>query len=136
HERVDGQFGRSLKEDTGLADVLDGSDRPSVQILDPITHGQVQMEAQRPRYTRGFLLASPSPGTWLGNREGHALGPAHGSPVVLIFNGTQQANLVVVAIGGTPGPGELVGTAPESEDIHEFLRHDELSGEFPDRHMI
>jgi hypothetical protein len=41
-----------------------------------------------------------------------------------------------VAVGGAPGPGELVGTPPESEDIYEFLRHDELSGELPDRLMI
>jgi hypothetical protein len=28
-----------------------------------------------------------------------------------------------VTVGRSPRPGELVGTTPEPEDIHKFLRH-------------
>src|SRR5580765_2543198 len=54
----------------------------------------------------------------------HALGPAHGCPVVLVLRGTKQTHLVVVAICTTTWPGEFVRAAPKHKNIHEFLRHE------------
>src|SRR5580698_6252240 len=52
------------------------------------------------------------------------LGATHGGPVVCIFGGAQQADLIVVAVGAAPWPGELVGAMPEHKNIHDLLRHD------------
>jgi hypothetical protein len=58
----------------------------------------------------------------------HALGAAHGRPVILVFRGAQHANLIIVSIRAAPWPGELVRAAPEHKNIHDFLRHDGYFG--------
>jgi hypothetical protein len=44
---------------------------------------------------------------WLATHIIHA---QHVLPVVLVLDATQTTNLVIVAVGGSPGPEKLVGT--------------------------
>jgi hypothetical protein len=41
----------------------------------------------------------------------HALGAAHGLPVIFVLSGANEADLVIMTIGSPPWPGKLVGTA-------------------------
>src|SRR4029077_16558784 len=78
---------------------------------------------RRPLFSR---MAAPHRGLRLGMFP--ALRPAHGRPVIFVFRGAQQADLVIVAIATTTRPGKLVRAAPKHKHIHEFLRHVITSG--------
>src|SRR5271154_5736897 len=67
-------------------------------------------------------MTAPNPGFRLCML--HALGAAHGRPVICVLSRAQKANLVVVPVRATPRPGELVRAAPKHKNIHDFLRHD------------
>jgi hypothetical protein len=43
----------------------------------------------------------------------HALGAAHGRPVILVLGGAQQTDLVILSFRIAARPGELVRTSPE-----------------------
>ena len=79
--------------------------------------------AARARYPAWFFLAGAAPASRFGGAHLNAFRSAHGGPVVRVFRGAQQTHLVIVTVGRSPRPGELVGTTPEPEDIHKFLRH-------------
>src|SRR5208337_238479 len=102
---------RAEEQHATLADVLDDAFIPRAGAIDAVAQGNVEFEPARPGHPGGALLArmaATHPADWL---MLHALGTAHGGPVVLVFGGAQQANLIVVAVGTAAGPGELVGAA-------------------------
>src|SRR5579872_498356 len=123
-ERVDRKRLRTNEQYAALADVLDDSLKPCAGFVHAIAQGDVELQATgtrdpgRPFFAR---MAAANSSLWL---VLHALGAAHGRPVILVFRCAQQANLVVVAIRTTAGPRELVRAAPKHKHIHEFLRHD------------
>jgi hypothetical protein len=103
--------------------IFDDTFIPGAGAVDAVTQRNVKFQAARPRHPRRPLLAHvAAAGAGLGLAF-DAPGAAHGSPVVLVFGGTEQAHLVVIAVGSAAGPGELVGAAPKHEHVHEFLRH-------------
>src|SRR5581483_2651538 len=125
HQSIHWQLLGAMEENSTLADVFDDAFVPRAGLVHAIAQWQIQFQAARTGYPRRTLL--PRVGTTNSSGLGlgmlHTFRAAHGGPVVLVFRGAEQANLIVVAIGGTAWPGELVGAAPKHKHIHDFLWH-------------
>src|SRR5712692_6872111 len=104
-----------MEEYPGLAEVLDDALVPASQVLHAVTHRAVQLEtpgAGNPSRLLGMAPAAARCGSGrLGHGVVHALDAPHGLPIVLVLGGTEQANLIVMAIGGPPWPGEFMRAA-------------------------
>src|SRR3984957_2119230 len=123
-QRVDRELRRPVEQHAALADVFDDAFVPGTGLVDAITQRNVKLEPARARHPRRPFLPRMS-STNAGLRLGmlHPFGAAHGGPIVFIFRGAQQADLVVIAIATTARPGKFVRAAPQHKHIHEFLRH-------------
>src|SRR5579863_8390584 len=129
-ESVVGQGFRTVQQHAGLAQIVNDSFVPVAQVLDAVAHGRVQTQAARTRHPARFLGMAPAAArssSGLLGRRLNALDAAHCFPIVLVLHGADQANLVILTVGGPTGPGELVGAAAKHEYIHQ-LRHVLVSG--------
>jgi hypothetical protein len=119
-QRVVWQVLWTLEEHTRLAQVFDDAFIPAAQILDPITHGDLQLQApgsRDPARLLGVAATAAGHGGGFVRSAVHLISTPHGLPVVLVLDGAKQANLVVVAVGGPPGPGKFMGAAAKHEDV-------------------
>src|SRR5215471_11715065 len=118
---------RPNEENAALADVLNDALVPTARLVHAITQRDIELQTAGSWYPgRPFLARMAAPNAGLGFML-HALGTAHGRPIIFVFRSAEQANLVVVAIRTTARPGELVRAAPKHKHIHEFLRHDGIT---------
>src|SRR5579864_9768011 len=95
-QRVNGERLRTNEKDAALADVFDDALIPGAGFVHPIAQLDVQFESASPRYPRRSLLARMAAANAGLGLVLHALGTAHGRPVIFVFRRAQQANLVVV----------------------------------------
>src|SRR5439155_11769569 len=60
----------------------------------------------------------------------HRLDSAHRLPIVFVLSRAEEAHLVILAVGSTPGPGELVAAAAKPENVqnlrHSFFTDDDV----------
>src|SRR6185369_2014158 len=119
------------------ADVLGGSLVPRAHVFDSKPNWNVQLQSPRARNPRWLATGFPA-----NRRRDFAFrflypGSApHGLPVILILCGTQQADLIVVAIRSTPRPRKFVRAPTQHENIQEFLRHGYVTPALPDASII
>src|SRR5437667_8360727 len=52
----------------------------------------------------------------------HPLDSAHRLPIVFVLSRAEEAHVVILAVGSTPGPGELVAAPAKPENVQN-LRH-------------
>ena len=81
-------------------------------LVDAVAERKVEFQTPRARHPRRTLfprVASPDAGFGLGML--HALGPAHGSPVILVLGRAKQANLIIVPIRAAPRPALKSGSS-------------------------
>jgi hypothetical protein len=52
-----------------------------------------------------------------------ALSAAHRRPIVFVFCGTKQADLIKLSVGGAPWPRKLMRATAQEENIEQLLRH-------------
>ena len=118
HKSIQGQCFGSLEEDTRLADVLNFPLRPGAQISNSIAQRNVQFQTPGARYPGRFLrVRSATSDCRLRHGVVYTLDTAHRLPIVFVLSRAQEAHLVILAVGSTPGPGELVGAAAKYENL-------------------
>src|SRR6266852_6348623 len=119
HQRILRQLLRSSEQDPGLAEVFDDALVPGSQTLGAIANRGLQTQASGSWHPARLLGTATA--LRLRGRLGCAvltLDSPHALPVVLVFSGAYQTDLIVMAVGSPPRPREFVGAAPKHEYIH------------------
>src|SRR5579862_963251 len=109
-----------MHQNAGLAEIVYDAFIPVAQILHAIAYRRIQAQAAGARHPGRFLgmttgTAWSACGFLCGGFD--ALNSAHRLPVVLVFDGTGEADLIVLTVGCPPRPGKLVGAAAKHEYI-------------------